>query len=145
MFKIISKYKVPYILMHIKGTPKNMMEKTSYENLIIEILNYFRKKIEILKNYGINDIILDPGFGFAKDFDQNFEILNKLDSFQIFNLPILVGLSRKSFIKKKYGIENSLKGTIELNKIALKNGAEIIRVHDVKEHVNLIKWYIILI
>jgi len=139
MFKIISNYKVPYILMHIKGTPKNMMEKTSYENLIIEILNYFRKKIEILKNYGINDIILDPGFGFAKDFDQNFEILNKLDSFQIFNLPILVGLSRKSFIKKKYGIENSLKGTIELNKIALKNGAEIIRVHDVKEHVNLIK------
>ena len=92
-----------------------------------------------------NDIILDPGFGFAKDFDQNFEILNKLDSFQIFNLPILVGLSRKSFIKKKYGMQNSLKGTIELNKIALKNGAEIIRVHDVKEHINLIKWYIILI
>ena len=139
MYKIISRYKVPYILMHIKGTPKNMMEKTSYEDLILEILNYFRKKIEILQTYGINDIILDPGFGFAKNFNQNFEILNELDSFQIFNLPILVGLSRKSFIKRKYGIENSLKGTIELNKIALKNGAEIIRVHDVKEHVNLIK------
>ena len=139
MFDIISKYNRPYILMHLKGTPKDMMSKTNYDDLILDLLNYFRKKIHELNALGINDIILDPGFGFAKDFEQNFEILNNLNSFKIFDLPILVGLSRKSFIKKKYGVDNSLKGTLELNKIAIENGAEIIRVHDVKEHVSLIK------
>jgi dihydropteroate synthase len=125
--------------MHLKGTPKDMMTQTNYDDLILDLLNYFRKKINMLNSLGINDIILDPGFGFAKDFSQNFEILNNLNSFKIFDLPILVGLSRKSFIKKKYGVDNSLKGTLELNKMAIKNGAEIIRVHDVKEHVSLIK------
>ena len=139
MFNVISKYNSPYILMHIKGTPKDMMTQTNYDDLILDLLNYFRKKINMLNSLGINDIILDPGFGFAKDFSQNFEILNNLNSFKIFDLPILVGLSRKSFIKKKYGTDNSLKGTLELNKMAIKNGAEIIRVHDVKEHVSLIK------
>jgi dihydropteroate synthase len=139
MFNVISKYNSPYILMHIKGTPKDMMTQTNYDDLILDLLNYFRKKINMLNSLGINDIILDPGFGFAKDFSQNFEILNNLNSFKIFDLPILVGLSRKSFIKKKYGVDNSLKGTLELNKMAIKNGAEIIRVHDVKEHVSLIK------
>lgn len=139
MFDVISKYNSPYILMHIKGTPKDMMSKTNYDDLILDLLNYFRKKINKLNSLGINDIILDPGFGFAKDFEQNFEILNNLNSFKIFDLPILVGLSRKSFIKTKYGVDNSLKGTLDLNKIAIENGAEIIRVHDVKEHVSLIK------
>ena len=139
MFDVISKYNSPYILMHMKGKPKDMMSKTNYDNLILDILNYFRKKINKLNSLGINDIILDPGFGFAKDFEQNFEILNNLNSFKIFDLPILVGLSRKSFIKTKYGVDNSLKGTLDLNKIAIENGAEIIRVHDVKEHVSLIK------
>jgi dihydropteroate synthase len=139
MFNVISKYNSPYILMHLKGTPKDMMTQTNYDDLILDLLNYFRKKINMLNSLGINDIILDPGFGFAKDFSQNFEILNNLNSFKIFDLPILVGLSRKSFIKKKYGVDNSLKGTLELNKMAIKNGAEIIRVHDVKEHVSLIK------
>jgi dihydropteroate synthase len=139
MFNVISKYNSPYILMHLKGTPKDMMTQTNYDDLILDLLNYFRKKINMLNSLGINDIILDPGFGFAKDFSQNFEILNNLNSFKIFDLPILVGLSRKSFIKKKYGTDNSLKGTLELNKMAIKNGAEIIRVHDVKEHVSLIK------
>ena len=125
--------------MHLRGTPKDMMSKTNYDNLIIDIINYFRKKIDKLKSLGINDIILDPGFGFAKDFDQNFEILDNLNVFKTFDLPILVGLSRKSFIRKKYGIENSLKGTLEMNKLAIENGAEIIRVHDVEAHVNLIK------
>ena len=111
MFDIISKYNRPYILMHLKGTPKDMMSKTNYDDLILDLLNYFRKKIHELNSLGINDIILDPGFGFAKDFEQNFEILNNLNSFKIFDLPILVGLSRKSFIKKKYGVDNSLKGT----------------------------------
>ena len=139
MFDVISKYNSPYILMHIKGTPKDMMSKTNYDDLILDLLNYFRKKINKLNSLGINDIILDPGFGFAKDFEQNFEILNNLNLFKIFDLPILVGLSRKSFIKTKYGVDNSLKGTLDLNKIAIENGAEIIRVHDVKEHVSLIK------
>jgi len=139
MFDVISKYNSPYILMHMKGKPKDMMSKTNYDDLILDILNYFRKKINKLNSLGINDIILDPGFGFAKDFEQNFEILNNLNSFKIFDLPILVGLSRKSFIKTKYGVDNSLKGTLDLNKIAIENGAEIIRVHDVKEHVSLIK------
>ena len=139
MFDVISKYNSPYILMHMKGKPKDMMSKTNYDDLILDILNYFRKKINKLNSLGINDIILDPGFGFAKDFEQNFEILNNLNSFKIFDLPILVGLSRKSFIKTEYGVDNSLKGTLDLNKIAIENGAEIIRVHDVKEHVSLIK------
>ena len=139
MFDVISKYNCPYILMHLKGTPKDMMTKANYEDLILDLIHYFRKKINKLNSLGINDIILDPGFGFAKDFDQNFEILRNLNSFNVFDLPILVGLSRKSFVKKKYGVENSLEGTLELNKIAIENGAEIIRVHDVKEHIRLIK------
>ena len=139
MFSVISEYKIPYVLMHIRGTPKNMMSKINYDNLIVDIMDYFIKKIEKLKSMNVNDIILDPGFGFAKDFDQNFELLKNLNFLTTFDLPILVGLSRKSFVKNKYGIKNSLHGTIELNKIALKNGADIIRVHDVKEHLKLIK------
>ena len=126
-------------LKNKSGKPKNMMSKTNYKNLLLNLIEYFDKKITKLKSYGINDIIIDPGFGFAKDFDQNYDILNNLNLFNIFNLPILVGLSRKSFVKKKYGVENSLKGTLDLNKIAIENGANIIRVHDVLEHQNLIK------
>tara|TARA_X000000368_G_C23014174_1_gene704868 strand:+ start:38 stop:856 length:819 start_codon:yes stop_codon:yes gene_type:complete len=138
MFDVISDNKIPYVLMHLRGTPKDMMSKTDYNDLMVDIMSYFRKKIDKLKSLGINDIILDPGFGFAKDFDQNFEILDNLNVFKTFDLPILVGLSRKSFIRKKYGIENSLKGTLEMNKLALEKGAEIIRVHDIKDHYNLI-------
>ena len=139
MFQTISEIKVPYVLMHLRGTPNNMMSKTKYKNLLLNLIEYFDKKITKLKSYGVNDIIIDPGFGFAKDFDQNYDILKNLNLFNIFNLPILVGLSRKSFVKKKYGVKNSLKGTLDLNKIAIENGANIIRVHDVLEHHNLIK------
>ena len=139
MFQTISELKVPYVLMHLRGTPNNMMSKTNYKNLLLNLIEYFDKKTTKLKSYGVNDIIIDPGFGFAKDFDQNYDILKNLNLFNIFDLPILVGLSRKSFVKKKYGIENSLKGTIDLNKIAIEKGANIIRVHDVLEHHNLIK------
>ena len=138
MFQTISELKVPYVLMHLRGTPNNMMSKTNYQNLLLNLIEYFDKKTTKLKSYGVNDIIIDPGFGFAKDFDQNYDILKNLNLFNIFNLPILVGLSRKSFVKKKYGIENSLKGTLDLNKIAIEKGANIIRVHDVLEHRNLI-------
>ncbi len=138
MLNIVSKYKVPYVLMHIKGTPKDMMMKTNYNHLMNDIIFYFQKKIVLLNDHDINDIILDPGFGFAKDYDQNYEILNNLNLLNIFNMPILVGLSRKSFVKKKYGIDNSMEGTLILNQDAIDKGADIIRVHDVKEHVKLV-------
>ena len=141
MYKVVSNFKAPYVLMHLRGIPKNMMEKTNYENLMIELLKYFSKKIKRLKKFGINDVILDPGFGFAKDYNQNYEILKNLSLLKNFNLPILVGLSRKLFVKKKFGSSNvdSLKGTIKLNEIAINNGANILRVHDVKENLFLIR------
>ena len=142
MFQTISEIKVPYILMHLRGTPNNMMTKTNYNNLILNLIEYFDEKITKLKSYGVNDIIIDPGFGFAKDFHQNYDLLYNLNLFKILDLPILVGLSRKSFVKKKYGVDNALEGTLDLNKIAIENGANIIRVHDVLEHYNLIKSFI---
>ena len=140
MYKIISKYKAPYVLMHLRGTPKTMNLKSNYKNLMAELMLFFSKKIEILNEFGINDIILDPGFGFAKDYNQNYDILENLSLLNKFNLPILVGLSRKSFVKKKFGSSdrNSLNGTIKLNKIAVDNGAHILRVHDVKENALII-------
>ena len=139
MFKTVSELKMPYILMHIKGTPKTMLDKTDYKELIPDIMDYFKKKIDMLYDLDVVDVIIDPGFGFAKDYEQNYELLRNLKLFQIFELPLLAGLSRKSFVKKKYGEDNTLEGTLELNKIALKNGADIIRVHDVKENKLLIK------
>ena len=141
MYKVVSNFKAPYVLMHLRGIPKNMMEKTNYENLMVELLKYFSKKIKRLKKFGINDVILDPGFGFAKNYNQNYEILKNLSLLKKFNLPILVGLSRKLFVKKKFGSSNadSLKGTIKLNEIAINNGANILRVHDVKENLFLIR------
>ena len=141
MYKVVSNFKAPYVLMHLRGIPKNMMEKTNYENLMIELLKYFSKKIKRLNKFGINDVILDPGFGFAKDYNQNYEILKNLSLLKKFNLPILVGLSRKLFVKKKFGSSNvdSLKGTIKLNEMAINNGANILRVHDVEENLFLIR------
>jgi len=141
MYKVVSNFNAPYVLMHLRGIPKNMMEKTNYENLMVELLKYFSKKIKRLNKFGINDVILDPGFGFAKDYNQNYDILKNLSLLKKFNLPILVGLSRKSFVKKKFGSSNvdSLKGTIKLNEMAINNGANILRVHDVEENLFLIR------
>ena len=141
MYKVVSNVKAPYVLMHLRGIPNNMMEKTNYENLMVELLKYFSKKIKKLKKFGINDVILDPGFGFAKDYNQNYDMLKNLSLLKKFHLPILVGLSRKSFVKKKFGSSNVdlLKGTIKLNEIAINNGANILRVHDVKENIFLIR------
>ena len=125
--------------MHIRGTPKTMLDKTDYKELIPDIMDYFKKKIDMLYDLDVVDVIIDPGFGFAKNYEQNYELLRNLKLFQIFELPVLVGLSRKSFIKKKYGKDKTLEGTLELNKIALENGADIIRVHDIKENKLLIK------
>jgi dihydropteroate synthase len=143
MFTIVEELKVPYILMHMKGSPENMKDLATYDNLVIEVYQYFQSKIIELKNRGVNDIIIDPGFGFAKNIDQNFVLLKNLNIFKNLNVPILAGLSRKSMIYKSLGItaEESLNGTTALNMISLMNGASILRVHDVKEAVQTIQLY----
>ena len=135
MFKMAGKLKVPYILMHMKGTPQTMADLNQYENMIQEISFYFSEKIEMLKAAGVKDIILDPGFGFAKNIQQNFELLKQLENFRFLGFPVLTGISRKSMIWKSLHIspEQALNGTTVLNTIALANGASILRVHDVKE------------
>ena len=135
LLDIISHYKCPYILMHMKGTPRTMQQNTHYENIFSSIISFFSKKLQILKEHGVYDVILDPGFGFGKTLEQNYEILNKIEDFKILGKPILVGVSRKSMIYNKLNSDaaNSLNGTTVLNTIAITKGASIIRVHDVKE------------
>jgi len=141
MFTTIAKHKVPYVMMHMKGNPQTMQQNTDYKNFIKDIIQYFTGRIDLAKDAGITDIIIDPGFGFGKTVDQNYELLNRLDEFRIFELPILVGLSRKSMIYKiiEGDAEGSLTGTIATNTIALLGGANILRVHDVKEAMDTIK------
>ncbi|MFY7810732.1 MAG: dihydropteroate synthase [Flavobacterium sp.] len=135
MFEIIAKFQVPYVMMHLVGTPQNMTQNTAYQNLITEILFYFSEKINIARTYNINDIIIDPGFGFSKTIDQNFELLQNMKLLEMCNLPILAGISRKSMIYKTLETtpEFALNGTTALNMTALQNGANILRVHEVKE------------
>ena len=135
MFETVAELQVPYILTHIKGTPKNMQEQTDYQQFELEVTDKLAKKIHQLKNLGVRDIIIDPGFGFAKNLDQNFVLLRNLPLLQIFELPILVGVSRKSMIYKYLDITpaESLNGSSALHMLALQNGANILRVHDVKE------------
>ena len=135
MFETVAKLQVPYIMMHMKGNPQTMKNETDYVDLLNDINRYFSSKINQLKQLGVNDIIIDPGIGFAKNANQNFKILRHLQQFQIFGLPLLIGLSRKSFISKTLNIDTSetLNGTTVLNSLALINGAKILRVHDVKE------------
>ncbi|MEY5049452.1 MAG: dihydropteroate synthase [Bacteroidota bacterium] len=135
MFETVADLQVPYILTHIKGTPKNMQEQTDYQQFELEVTDKLAKKIHQLKNLGVKDIIIDPGFGFAKNLDQNFVLLRNLPLLQIFELPILVGVSRKSMIYKYLDITpaESLNGSSALHMLALQNGANILRVHDVKE------------
>ena len=139
--EVIAKYKAPYILMHMRGTPQTMNKNTNYDNIFKEMVFYFTEKIRLLQEKGVTDIIIDPGFGFSKTMEQNYFLLNNLQHFQLLNKPILAGLSRKSMIYKKLGItaEESLNGTIALNTLALSKGAKLLRVHDVKEAVELIK------
>ncbi|MFM2155504.1 MAG: dihydropteroate synthase [Bacteroidota bacterium] len=143
MFDTVAELKVPYILMHMKGSPENMKDLVTYDNLTLEIYQYFQSKIIALQNLGVKDIILDPGFGFAKNIEQNFILLKNLNIFKNLRLPILAGLSRKSMIYKSLGITaaESLNGTTALNMISLMNGANILRVHDVKEAVQTIQLY----
>lgn len=143
MIPTVGTLAVPYIAMHMRGNPKTMQENTQYENILLEIMNYFSKKLEDCKNSGIKDVIIDPGLGFAKTLEQNYWILRNLAYFKTIQAPVLVGLSRKSMIYKKLEIqpENALNGTTALNMAALINGANILRVHDVKEAKETIKLY----
>ncbi|EKT4552802.1 dihydropteroate synthase [Flavobacterium psychrophilum] len=146
MFETIAKLQVPYIMMHMRGTPQTMQEMTNYDDLVKDILFYFSEKVAKARSFGINDLIIDPGFGFAKTLEQNFELLNKLELFEMLELPILVGVSRKSMIYKTLETtpENALNGTSVLNTIALTKGGNILRVHDVKEAVECVKLYAML-
>ncbi len=141
MIGIVGSLKVPFVCMHMKGTPEHMQKLAVYDDLLAEILDYFIQKIEQCTEAGIHDIIVDPGFGFAKNIQQNFELLKKMGTLQILGKPILAGLSRKSTIYKTLGIAaaEALNGTTVLNSIALLNGASILRVHDVKEAMETIQ------
>jgi len=141
MFTTITELQVPYILMHMKGTPQTMKTENNYKNLIQDIVFYFSEKVKQLRGLGVNDIILDPGFGFAKNTAQNFSLMNNLEVFKHLDLPLLVGVSRKSMIYKTLDIlpEEALNGTTFLNTVSLMAGAKILRVHDVKEAVECVK------
>lgn len=138
---IVAEAQVPYIMMHMRGTPQTMTQLTNYENLVKDIADYFHKKISTLYTLGIKDIVIDPGFGFAKSVQQNFELLQKLDYFRALGLPLLAGLSRKSMVWRTLEItpEDALNGTTVLNTVALIKGASILRVHDVREARQCIK------
>lgn len=143
MIQTVAKLGVPYIAMHMRGNPQNMQKKTSYSDILGEILYYFTEKLEQFKKFGINDVIIDPGFGFAKTLEQNYFLLRNLHQFQTLSLPVLVGISRKSMISKalKVNPDEALNGTTALNMFALCNGANILRVHDVKEANETLKLY----
>ena len=141
MVDVLVKYKVPYIMMHMKGNPQNMQQNIYYDNILKELILFFSKKISYLNSRGISDIIIDPGFGFSKTSEQNYELLQNLHSFSLLKHPILAGISRKSMIYKNLNTSSlsSINGTTALNMSLLENGANILRVHDVKEAAECIQ------
>lgn len=143
MFETAAKLQVPYILMHMKGTPQTMKNENSYQHMLQEIIFYFSEKVAQLRELKLNDIIIDPGFGFAKDTAQNFELMNHLSELNALELPMLVGISRKSMIYKTLDLQpqEALNGTTFLNTVSLLAGTKILRVHDVKEAVECVKLY----
>lgn len=138
---VIAQDQVPYVMMHMKGNPQTMKSLAQYDDVVLEVKAYFSEKVRLARDKGINDIILDPGFGFAKTIDHNFEMLNKFELFNDLDLPILCGVSRKSMIYKtlKTTADQALNGTTALHSLALYKGANILRVHDVKEALECIK------
>lgn len=144
MFGTVAELQVPYILMHMQGTPQNMQQKPHYDNLMCEVFRSLGERVEILHELGVADIILDPGFGFGKTLQQNYEMMSRLSEFGLLDCPLLVGISRKSMIYRLLDITpgQSLNGTTVLNTIALMNGASILRVHDVREAVETVKIYL---
>ena len=141
MFPTIARLGVPYIAMHMKGTPQTMQINPQYEHFLKEIFYFFSEKVQKLRDLGVKDIIIDPGFGFGKSIEHNYQLMNHLEEFKLFGLPLLVGISRKSMIYKLLGTtpEEALNGTTVLNTIALQKGAHILRVHDVKAAVEAVK------
>ena len=143
MFSVIAELNVPYILMHKKGKPSNMQDAPIYNDIVLEVANYFSKKLAELHALGVKDIILDPGFGFGKNLEHNYQLLNQLDSLKLLEWPILVGISRKQMVQKVIGAgaADALNGSTALHMVALLKGAKILRVHDVKEAMECVKIY----
>lgn len=141
MFHTVAALNVPYIMMHMQGTPQSMQQHPHYDNLLEEVLLYFARKVQQLRDLGVKDIILDPGFGFGKTIEHNYELLSHLEDFRIFELPLLVGVSRKLMIYRLLDItpQEALNGTTVLDTICLLKGADILRVHDVKEAVETVR------
>ena len=141
MFTTIARLGIPYIIMHMKGTPKDMQVNPEYDHFLKEVFYYFSEKVQRLRDLGVKDIIIDPGFGFGKTLEHNYELMNHLEEFSLFELPLLVGVSRKSMIYKLLGTtpEEALNGTTALNTVALLKGADILRVHDVREAVETVR------
>ncbi|MEY2997598.1 MAG: hypothetical protein RIQ82_979, partial [Bacteroidota bacterium] len=141
IYQVAARHQVPYILMHMRGTPQTMTTLNDYDNVVMEVAQDLAKKLKQIRPYGVNDLIVDPGFGFAKNLEQNYSLLGKLDHLKLLNAPILVGLSRKSMIYKllQTDPENALNGTTAANTIALLNGASILRVHDVAPAMEVVK------
>lgn len=143
MLETVGKAQIPYIMMHMRGTPQTMKSMTDYKGIVVEINHYFSERIAAARSYGINDVIIDAGFGFAKTREQNFEVLAHLDVLQAHNVPVLAGVSRKSMIYKTLNItaDQALNGTTALHMACLMKGAKILRVHDVKEAIETIRLY----
>lgn len=141
MFSTVARLNVPYILMHMRGTPQTMQQQTDYKDVTAEVLRYFGEKVDLLHSMGVKDIVLDPGYGFAKTLEQNYELLARQQVFEVLGLPILVGVSRKSMICKTLGCtpDEALNGTTVLHALALQRGANILRVHDVRQAVEAVK------
>lgn len=141
MFETVAKLQVPYIMMHMQGTPQNMQQNPTYNNVLLEVIDYLAKKVAALTALHIHDVVIDPGFGFGKTIEHNYELLTQMEAFKIFKLPVLVGFSRKGMIYKTLGTTaaEALNGTSVLNTIALQKGAGILRVHDVKEAVECVR------
>ncbi len=141
MFSTAADLQVPYILMHMRGTPQTMQQKVDYADFMGEVMLYFSEKIRQLNELGVNDVILDPGFGFSKTLDQNYELMARMNEFRLFDMPLLVGISRKSMIYRLLDTDpsESLNGTTVLNTFALQHGVDILRVHDVKQAVEAIR------
>ncbi len=141
MFSTVAKLHVPYIMMHMQGVPKTMQHRPGYENLMDDIIRYFSERIHHLRMLGVNDIMIDPGFGFGKTMEHNYEILRRLKELSIFEMPVLVGVSRKSMIYKLLDTDaqHALNGTTVVNTLALLQGADVLRVHDVKEAVECVR------
>lgn len=141
MFDTVARLNVPYVMMHMQGTPQNMQQNPHYDNFLREVFLYFATKVQQLRDRGVKDIILDPGFGFGKTVDHNYELLAHMQEFEVFQLPVLVGISRKSMITRLLNITpaQALNGTTVLNTLSLLKGADIIRVHDVRQAVETVK------